>query len=101
MTGSTENSWERAALPGMGPTELDLSERSAEKVSYHVMRLADAGLIDAVDVSSPRCSRWCRSSLEKVRGLQAEFPASKDLKFRPHPKSVPPERREQCTSRTA
>ena len=29
-------------------TELDLSERSAEKVSYHVMRLADAGLIDAV-----------------------------------------------------
>ena len=69
MTGSTENSWERAALPGMGPAELDLFERSAEKVSYHVMRLADAGLIDAVDASSPRCSRWCRSSLEKVRGF--------------------------------
>ena len=74
MTGATENSWERAALPGMGPTELDLSERSAEKVSYHVMRLADAGLIDAT--LNHRPIRY-RTSTARLQGLaeQASSPA--------------------------
>ena len=40
------------------PLELDIPDRPQPEVSYHVMLLADAGLIDAADLSSPNRLDW-------------------------------------------
>lgn len=49
--------------PKQGLVRLKLSGRDNAEVSYHVMLLAQAGLIDAIDMSSSAGSSWIPKSL--------------------------------------
>ncbi len=40
------------------PIQVDIPDRSREEVAYHVMLLADAGLIEAMDLSSNSRLDW-------------------------------------------
>ena len=47
----------------LAPVEIDIAGRSRAEIAYHVMITAQAGLVDAVDLSSPGRLDWLARNL--------------------------------------